>query len=197
MRIRQLSVLAAVVAVGLSLARPVRAGEGSASPNVVRTGEAASGYIVVTAATTEIFAAPTDDAASIGTAAKGDAFPLAGKQQGWYFVATSEATHGWIRSSAAATVFYPDYFAAPRTPDYSTNSAPAPQYPPYGSYPPYPSRAMPGPGMYPGYPGWDSGWNGWGGWSPLWNPFWWGIWSGRRDRGWGGPPDPGWGGRRR
>ena len=139
MRTRPVLFLIVFLAAGLVVPGMASA-QAQAAPKIVRTGEAATGYIVVTAPTTEIFASPEDNAPSIGTAVKGDAFPLAGKQEGWYFVATGEATHGWMRSSAAATVYYPEYFAAPKMPDYTP---PPPRYPPdygrgYGyGYPPW------------------------------------------------------------
>jgi len=162
--------IAAAIAVGVSLAAPAVAEEDSAKPKIVRQGEAASGYIVVTAEKTDIYAAPADAAASIGSAAKGDAFPLAGRQEGWYFVATGPATHGWIRSTAAATVFYPEYFQPPRPPDYS--SPPTPDYP---EYPPYA-----GPWMYRGY---GPGWRDRDAWDLGRGALWWGLWlRSRRDR---------------
>ena len=170
MHTRRLPLIAAAFAAASLLAGPAGADD-DAGPKIVRQGEAASGYIVVTADKADIFAAPADDAASIGSVAKGDAFPLAGRQEGWYFVATGAATHGWIRSTAAATVFYPEYFAPRPAPDYSSPPAASPPYP----YPPYP-----GPWMHRGYgPGWRDRDDP----NPAWGGLRMGVWMNRqRDR---------------
>jgi hypothetical protein len=187
MRFRSPIPTAALLAAALALASPALCQEKAAAPRVVPPGAPAAGYIVVTAAKTDIYAAPTDDAASIGDAVKGDAFPLAGKQEGWYFVATSDVTHGWIRSSAAATVFYPDYFQPSRVPGYE---APPPAYPNNPNYQ--------GAPMYPGYPEgamypyrpyapyWGPGWRDRDDWWPGMDPFWLGTWFLGRGHGWGG-----------
>ncbi|HUU22441.1 MAG TPA: SH3 domain-containing protein [Phycisphaerae bacterium] len=128
---------------------------------------ATTGYIVVTADSVAIHAAPDPYAPVLQVGDDGDVFMYEGKQADWYRVVLPDQQRGWLPGGAAAQFYYPQYLFSYEPPEEWT--PPSPFWTPPPDWVPPPNWVRRGDGWRP---------------PSRWRPRWWRAWFNRHDKRW-------------